>query len=501
MKNKVISISILVIILLSCAFGLFFLLREPDNDNPPNNPGDGNTSQNLNFLDNISSLMMNTKLSNEGFSGFSLIDSKQNVGTKTLANNGDVINKKISTKKIKLMDEDDGFNKLICVNDNFETEEISFQKISSAEQITLADIAQYGVITQFGIMNNLLFIQITSNDTVKSDAVTESDYFTMGSSYAIAVVDLNTKNVYFLNNVESLSDYGILDFELCYGLIGVNLNILNVSPTGYYSINVNNDNLIVEKVAEREAYLYSRLLLDKYNNTYIINAINSNSYASIDFSKVDVNKVNLLTCDYGIYEFFISTECEIFRALKSSFENEVNSMKYSQVEKLQADGTWVLTNETSDKIIRNQLTDSKYFQGGDWLLINGNIVRIVYNGAKLNEVCYNIDGKILAYRRTDELESFLYIGDISDFSLNSNYINLYKSGTNNYKSIISEPVIDDFIRLNTALTRTGYILKHDTNSGRVTYRINVQDGEIQLDKVEVMYNGFEVVSDIIFLTK
>lgn len=450
------------------------------------------------FNENIHALMKNVQMVNENFIGFSLNGASKKIADKNYQ--AAVFN--ADSAEESAYENDSDINGLFAINENLEAEEVRFKKLFNSKEITNEDINRYGAVTQFFVMNNLLFMKITANEYLDSSEVEEDDYFSLTHYSSVAfAIDLDSKNIYSLTDLgldlDSLS-YGYssmsFSFSLCHGLLFINPGIVNV-PHATYVIRSQDSKLELKKVADTVGGEY---LQDKYKNIYLID--NENKFLHPDANEYDLNYIDILTCDNTNYAYFLSTDKQIFRALKSSCHIDSKSENYSYVESLQADKTWQQESSSSNKILRNQLAYSTSSQGGEWMLKEGKIVRIASN-LPGQAYCYNVDGKLIAHISNDEEEVVLYMGDENRFLSNSEYIDFYH-GYDDYEKIVDYTRSNrQFCKFNIQVTGLGHILtvfESDNSSKR--YKISVRDGNIELSEIKPIYNGFELVNEIVFLS-
>lgn len=448
---------------------------------------------NKSHYNNIYDLMKNVQMINEDFIGFSLSSVKnKNAKQKNKAAISNVAYAETGSDNTDT-------NGLVAITEDFETEEVCFKKANSAEEITNEDINQFGAITQFFVMNNLLFIEITEHEALNTNEVEENSYFTLGNGCAVFVVDLDSKKVYSMVDVftdQDLWNGRVLYFNLEHGLLSTNPDIAN-TPSATYFIDLQDNNLELIKVADTPCGEY---LQDKYKNIYLID----DTYHHPELNLYKFEYIDLLICDNSNYEYFLSTDKQIYRAFKSNFEYGYNHQYYTDIESLQADKTWHKDYSSSNKILMNQLPYSTYFQGGSWMLKDGRIVRIA-DYFNHTAYCYNVDGKIIAHIKNKEEEAILYLCDESQITADFEYIDLYFNGYADYDRVISYTTDSYICRYNIQVGRTGLILTEysvvlydDTPPKR--YKIVVNDGSIELVPIEPIYNGFEIVSEIIFLS-
>lgn len=419
--------------------------------------------------DDIYGLMKNVKMINEDLIGFSLSGAN-----------------------------DKKENGLIAIKEDLGAEEVRFKKINGAEEISNEDISRFGAITQFFVMNNLLFIEITEPEAVKSDEVEENDYFSLGYNYAAFAVDLNSKNVYSV--MDAFKESGAWDesrvvmyFSLEHGLLRTNPGIVGVRNETYY-IDLHDNKLELIKVADTAGGEY---LQDKYKNIYLI----EDEYLQYDLGLYNFGYIDLLTCDGTEYEYFTSTDKQVYRAKKSDCKSDFRQEYYYPVESLQADKSWKKETTSSDKILRNQVPYSTYFQGGEWMLKDGRLVRIV--DYPLVD-CYNVDGKILAHIKNRKDEAILYLCDENRITEDFKYIDL-NNGYAEYEKVVGYETDSYIFRYNIQSGRTGHILSEysvelDDDAPPERYRLAVKDGKVGLMPIEPVYNGLEIVNEIIFLS-
>lgn len=432
------------------------------------------------FNANIHRLMNGTQLANDEFVGFAIHSARQS-GDGTASR---VMRSKESAAETVT-------DTLFAVDEDFTAEEVQFNNLSveNTVEITQKDINEYGAITQIAVMNNILFIQITARDAVTSDEIKEDSYFTISPFSAVFAVDLESKKASSVRDAcldVGLQEAGeIMYFDIRYGLFFTNPGITSWRQETYL-IQLQDGIFRIIKVADTPNGEY---IQDKYKNIYLFDSeyINHKDY--------DMNLVTLFTFDDKIYDYFMSSDKCIFRALKSDRYSNGN---YFTVESLQADGRWEEETSSSDKILRNQLTYSSAFQGGEWMLKEGNIIRIAYNvGGTLD--CYNVDGKLIAHLKGDSEEVVLCIGDENQITADFEYINFDADGYADYEKIVCYETDSPVYRYWISINGTTHILKeyNDDNSFR-QYKIEVNDGKIELTEIKPMYNGVEISEEIIF---
>lgn len=456
----------------------------------------------LTFKENISNLMSSVKMGNENFVGFSLIESADIDGSskaleaQTSFYNTDrnYITYLSSEKEIEWLDEQKEVaqgSTFIVFDDEYNGEEIYFEKIDSTDNVSLDDISEFGTITRFYIMDKFLYVQITSNDYVESNEIKEDDYFVVDSNRVLFVIDLQTRNLYSINDAlaDILTTYGRLEVSMENGLIGVNLYIIG-KEIGYYEVGIENETLTSKKVADPDDLYASHLLTDKYGNRYLID----NEYSNYDLDKINQMGIFTILVEENDYEYFLSTDRIVYRALKTSLK--YSSYRYTYVERLQEDKTWALETETNDKILKDQLTynDVDAFYGGDYMLIDGNIVRIaVFLGTPLNS-CYNFDGQIYATIHLEGNERIIHLGSVDQLTEDYEPVTINNESYKNFTSVVNIEEDTNSIYLSILKSRTGYVLRKFDER----YKIIVNDGEISFEKITPIYNGFEFLKDIVY---
>lgn len=462
---------------------------------------------------NIHNILKNAQMVNDDFIGFS-------IGSKNaeISNDGYSVNRYNAAPDTET--DENGATGLIAITENLEAEEVRFTLPSSFEEITNDDIAEYGAITKFFIMNNILYVEITAHEAIESDEVKESDYFLIGRTHAVFAIDLDSKKVYslldsFLNlGFRSGGEYPIvydenwpyygLCFALQHGLLITNRSVVNVKSETYF-IDLHDNTLELKKVADTEAGAHF-YVQDIHNNIYLI----EDSEHHWDADMYDLNYINILTCDETNYDYFISTDKQIYRALKSSHtairtETAMNEY-YGDVESLQKDKTWRAETSSSHKILTDRVGEDHYLDGGKWMLKNGKIVRIA------TDYCFNVDGKIISHvwiynddHRYEE--SVLYLCEESQITADFEYIDIYNSDNYvKYDKIAGYTHTEEdryYPKYTITLTGHGCVLTEyfDGRAGHgKKYKMTVIDDDIELIEIKPIYNGFEVISKIVFLS-
>lgn len=432
------------------------------------------------FNENIHRLMNGTQLANEEFVGFALHSAHQSGDAKAF--------RTVSTESAA----ETGTDTLVAIDGNFTAEEVKFNGIAaeSPKEITQQDINEYGAITQIAVMNNILFIQITARDAVTSDEIKEDTYFTLSLSSAVFAVDLETGKVSSVR--DACLDVGlheaaeIMYFDMRYGLFFTNPGIASRRQETYI-IQLQEGVFRLAKVADTPQGEYVQ---DIYNNIYLLDDgdLNPKDY--------DRNLVTLFTFDDKIYDYFMSSDKRIFRALKSDFDYHTEN--YNTVESLQADGRWAAETSSSDKILRNQLTYSNDFHGGEWMLKEGKIMRIAsYADGTLD--CYNVNGKLIVHLKNGREEVILYIGDESQITSDFQYIDFDTDGYADYVKIACFETDSPVYRYSISISGTTHILKeYNADNSFRQYKIAVIDGKIETSEIKPMYNGVEISEEIIF---
>ena len=432
------------------------------------------------FSENIHSLMNGTHLANEDFVGFALHSARKRNDEASLC---------VRSAHSVIKAEPDT---LVAVNEKFTADEVRFDRLSDKNrEITQKDITEYGAITQFAVMNDILFIEITARDAVTSNEIKEDSYFTLSSSSAVFAVDLESGKTSSVR--DACMDAGIyraketIYFDIRYGLLFTNPGIVpRLQET--YLVQLQDGIFSLKKVAGTAAGEY---IQDKYKNIYLFD----DGY--IDPDDYDLNLVTLFTYDDKIYDYFESADHQIFRALKSDLIN--GNGNYSTVESLQEDGRWARETSSSDKVLRDQLDYSAYYQGGEWMLKEGKIVRIA-DSARGTLACYNVDGKLIAHLKNDSEEVVLYIGDENQVTPDFQYIYFDSEGYGGYEKIVSFETESRGYHYWISVKGTAHILKEygDDDSFR-QYKMTADGGKIELTEIRPMYNGAEMTEEIIFL--
>lgn len=467
MKKRVTIIAVTLIFVLTIAAaimaGLFFGQRTQPN-----------------FSENIHRLMNDTYLVNKDFVGFALHSARER---------GDGTASCVSTAKSVVKP---GTSTLVAVNEKFTAEEVRFDNLSDETrgEVMQSDINEYGAITQFAVMNDILFIEITARDAVTSNEIKEDSYFTLSSSSAVYAVDLESGKTSSV--MDAYVDAGLYEtgntmyFDIRYGLLFTNPGIVTRRHETHL-IQLEDGVFKLAKVADT---VNGEYIQDKYKNIYLFDDgyINPDDY--------DLNLVTLFTYDDKIYDYFESTDHQIFRALKN---NRADNGTYLAVESLQEDGRWARETSSSDKILRNQLTYSDAFQGGEWMLKEGKIVRVAYSERGTLD-CYNVDGKLIAHLKNDSEEVVLYIGDENQITPDFQYIYFDSEGYGGYEKIVSFETESPVYRYWISVKGAAHILKEygDDDSFR-QYKMTAEGGKIELTEIRPMYNGVEMTEEIIFL--
>lgn len=472
MKTKItIAASVCVLILSAALFtGLFFGLKNRSD-----------------FNKNIHNLMSNVRLANENFIGFSFRSAQTADGAARNALG-------VRTSDSAAGGEADGF---VAIDENFVAEDVHFWTLSDKKpkEITTEDIGRYGAVTRFCVMNNLLLIEITAREALPSREIAEDSYFTLGSSSAVFAVDLETKNVYSVT--KACLAVGLTDaetrmyFSVRYGLFFTNPGIVGQRQETYL-IQLRDNTFQLKKVADTANGEYVQ---DKYKNVYLI----EDSHHQPDADEYDLNYVRLFTCDEKNYEYFLSSDRQIYRALQSDCKTDAYSTVYSTVESLQADKRWAAETSSSDRILRNQLTYSDSFQGGEWMLKDGKIVRIASYFNRQAD-CYNVDGKLIAHLKNETEETVLYIGDANEVASDFRYIDFYTDGYDRYEKIAVYQTDSPVLRYRISINGIGHVLtEYEGTSSAKKYKIAASDGQIGLSEIQPTYNGSDSLSGILFL--
>ncbi len=476
MKKKILGIISCALVVCCVVLGLVFGLREPS------------------FKDNMLNLMQGVKLGNDNFIGFSLLNEKDDSAVISLVSND--VQKSRLVKKTELQADAETFKDgtLVAVDENYLVEEIYFEKIGSSDNVSLDDIAQFGVITGFGIMDGLLYIQIVSNNQPNIDQIKEADYFSLSKTSLIFVVDLNTRDIYFLNdtitNLYDLQDahsWGVYDISLEKCFIGVNLYIENLEGA-VYSINVQNGGLLAKRVAGKDANIENFVVVDHYENKYLMDK-QLDSY--LDFDKIDSTEgFTILTLDKDKYNYFTSTDNIFYRALKTS--------DGTYVEKLNEDKVWALETGSSDKILRSGIgidsINGRVMVGGDYMLVDGKVKKVATFFGTPVESCFIFGEKIYATVHLDGKESLICLGDKNQVDSEFAGFLINKDTYKNYSSIVEIDEDTNFVYLSVYKTRSGYILEKYNEK----YKIIITNDGISFEEIKPMYNGFEILSDIIY---
>ena len=478
-KKKILVIISCALVVCCIVLGLVFGLRE------------------LSYKDNMLNLMQGVKLGNDNFIGFSLLNAEDDSAVVNLVSND--IQKSRLVRKTELQADAETFKDgtLVAVDENYLVEEIYFERNGSSDNVSLDDIARFGVITNFGIMDGLLYIQIVSNNQPNIDQIKESDYFSLSKTSLIFVVDLNTRDIYFLNdtitNLYDLQDahsWGVYDISLETCFIGVNLYIENLEGA-VYSISVQNGGLLAKRVAGKDANIQNFVVIDHYENKYLMDKqlLFVDSY--LDFDKIDSTEgFTILALDEDKYNYFTSTNNIIYRALKTS--------DGTYVEKLNEDKVWLLDTGSSDKILRSGIgfdsIDGRTIVGGEYMLVDGKIKKVASFIGTPVESCYVFGEKIYATVHLDGKESLICLGDKNQVDSEFAGFLINKDTYKNYSSIVEIDKDANVINLSVYKTRSGYILEKYNEK----YKIIITDNEISFEEIKPMYNGFEVLNDIIY---
>lgn len=432
------------------------------------------------FNESIHLLVNGTQMTNDEFVGFALHSARQ-------GSDGAAARMRIAGSAAETQP-----NTLFAIDENFDAEEVRFKSFSgeTLREITQKEINEYGAITQIAVTSDILFIEITAREDVTSNEIKEDSYFTLSSSSAVFAVDLRSGTVSSVRDAcTSAGLYEAEDqmyFDIRYGLFFTNPGIVSRQQKTYL-MQLQNGIFRLKKVADTPNGNY---VLDKYNNIYLIDD------GIIDLNAYNWNLVNLFTRDDKIYDYFFSSDKRIFRALKSDYDFRTD--KYSTVESLQADRRWAEETSSSDQILRNQLEYSENFQGGEWMLKEGKIIRIASN-VKGTLACYNVDGKLIAHLKNDREEVILDLGDENQVSADFPCIDFYPNGYAGYEKIISFETDSPVFRYSISIKGTTHVLTViNDNIILRRYKIAAEGGKIKLTEIKPMYNGAELSEEVLF---
>ena len=426
------------------------------------------------FNEKLHDLLNGTQLANDEFTGFAINSASQTGGDKELQSAADT---RQSAEKVT--------STLLAVGENSTAEEVQFNDIivGKTRAITQKDINKYGTITQIAVMNNILFIEITAPNAVNSVDIKEDNYFTLSSSSAVFAVDLESRKVSSV--MDACLDAGIYEatetmyFGIKYGLFFSTPDIVSMRQETYL-IQLQDGIFKIVKVADTPNGEYVQ---DKYKNIYLFDSENINP------KDYDLNLVTLFTFDNKIYDYFLSTDKRIFRAFK--YDRGVNG-SYLAVESLQANGRWAQETSSSDKILRGQLTYSDAFQGGEWMLKEGKIIRIAYNHGR-SMACYNVDGKLIVHLKNSNEEVILYIGDQDQITPDWQCIEFDTSNYAGCEKIASFETESSTFKYWISISGTTPILKeYNEDNSFQKYEIAARDGKIEITEINPTYCGVEI---------
>lgn len=341
-------------------------------------------------------------------------------------------------------------------------------------------------------MNNILFIEITAREAVTDNVIKEDSYFALNYLYSdVFAVDLESGKVTSVR--EACLDAGLhqvvertMYFDIKYGLFYSNAGIVTEREETFL-MQMQDGVFRLQKVSETWLGLY---IQDKYKNVYLIDT------EATDPNDYDLNLVRLLTLDGKTYDYFESTEHEIFRALRSDRDRNGN---YNTVESLQADGHWAKETSSSDKVLRNQLSYSDAFQGGEWMLKEGKILRIAdYAGGIIT--CYNVDGILIAHLKNDSEEVIFTFSDEEQVTPDFQCLDFYTDGYADYERIVSFETDSHEFKYWISVNDSAHILKiYNEDYSFRQYKMTAEDGKIRLTEIKPMYNGVEISEEITFL--
>lgn len=445
------------------------------------------------FNENLHDMLSNVRLGNENFIGFSSVPETNSASAVNNGLNGEYVNMVLASgegvKNIKITEESEGKSSLVAVYEDYNAEEVFFEKFDSVDNITVEDISEFGTLTRFGVMNGFLYVEITSNSYVTSSELKEDEYFEVNNTTMLVVVDLETRNLYNVNDTlkETFGSVGVWNVTFESDLIGININYIGLPHQGYYDLVVENDKLVARKIGDAGDFYEGNMLVDKYNNRYLID----DGDFEYNLSKINLNVFTMLVCE-DEYEYFMSTDKTVYRApiVRQDY------FRFTNVERLDANKTWTAETSSSDLMIRDQITFSSTsaFYGGDFMLVDGVLVQVAQFLNTPGNSCYRFGNKIYATIFMETEERLIYLCNASDVTVDFDCIRVDES---NYQDFTAIEIIEEdtnVIYLSIDKTRTGYILLKYKERFKI---IETADG-IDFVKITPIYNGFEFLSDIVY---
>ena len=386
-----------------------------------------------------------------------------------------------------------------------------FKSYNKLKKVNIENITELGTVTQIYLMNDFLFVEITDKNAVRSDEIKEDGYFSICDKNAVFAVDLNTKNVYSLDNIFSDMDLLLKDntqpisFSVEHGLLFTNPGLVNSNDKDYYIhrtyfLTVRENNLELIKISDTVAGNY---LQDIHGNVYLIE--DEPDRYPVDENLYTFEHIKLLKAPVNgrVYSYFLSTDRQVYRALNDSLTENGKTQRYNTAESLQADGSWSAETSSSDKILRSHLAYSEDFYGGEWMLKDGKIVRIATRYANPAGDCYNVDGKLIAHTADERQETILSLGDANQVTADFEYFN-FNNGFDSYDIIANyeydENRTQKDLKYYIEITRLGYVLTsydRDTDNHK-KYKIETDNSRILLTEITPPNNGAELFNAIIF---
>lgn len=387
----------------------------------------------------------------------------------------------------------------------------SFKSYNKLKKVNIENITELGAITQYFIMNDFLFVKVTDKNAVRSGEIKEDGTFSICDENTVFAVDLNTKNVYSLENIFSDMDLLLKDntqpisFSVEHGLLFTNPGLVNSNDKDYYIyrtyfLTVSDNKLQLIKISDTIAGNY---LQDIHGNVYLIE--DEPDRYPVDENLYTFELIKLLKAPIHdrVYSYFLSTDRQVYRTLNDSLTENGKTCRYNTVESLQADGSWSAETSSSDKILRNQLAYSEDFYGGEWMLKDGKIVRIATNYADRAVECYNVGGKLIALIADERQETILSLGDANQITADFEYFN-FNNGFDNYDKIATydydENHTQNDLNFYIKINGLGHVLTsydQDTHT-RKKYKIETNGNRILLTEITPPNNGEELLNGIVF---
>ncbi len=473
------------------------------------------------FNDKINALLKDSRFANENVIGFAIADKNDTV----FVTNNNEPNVVFDTEFLKKTDATFAVDFMV-INKNFELENVLFKNKFNSKEIGNGEIQKFGVINQYCVMNDFLYVGITENrkynDNIRysgaqgihhyKDSKANEPYFTIDDSNTVIAVDLVSKNIYSI--YDACMNAGILtewnnysvQIDLKSGLLRTNTSMRSDLIEDFrhevYYINYHDDTVELNLVGKQCNGDYFQ---DKHKNIYFVEDEErpDNIENIYDFTYVNIFERD----NFDLYTYFCSSDFQIYRALNSSLHQKDGKEYYYQVESLQADKRWRLETSSSRKILSRFNQHSQLWHPENKMLIDGRIVLLAVDPPAVSTPCYNINGRVLSHVKNTKNEAIIDLGDAGQFNADFKYIDFTK-GLENYEKIAYFTANEDWkhsFKYNLNENSFGFSLRvYDKPMGLLRYSTetyylcgkNTETKQIEL-KPSKNYNSFEILSSYI----